>query len=251
MSTIMTTTRRRATAIAFALVLGFTQIIGLSGAQAVEGGQQSPINFSPSHTSGTPTSIQFMEFHQRIRYVMSQSDHHGEAGPRETTVQLKQSTHGSQTDLSIKFGGKSYKLQNIHWHIGSEHSIGGRHADMEQHMVFSDDQGKIVVVGAFMNRSEKVNLVYENLFQNLSKISHPLSSDGITSIFGLVPTGKRFEYTGSLTTSPYSPDVTMVIFEEPLSIGEKEYNAWKNKFPEGNNRETQPLLPGTQVKYGG
>jgi carbonic anhydrase len=43
--------------------------------------------------------------------------------------------------LTVSVAGKSYTLQQFHWHSPSEHTIGGGYFDAETHLVMSASDG--------------------------------------------------------------------------------------------------------------
>ena len=52
---------------------------------------------------------------------------------------------------SMTLDGKDYTLKQFHFHSPSEHTIEGKAAEMELHLVHADADGKLAVVGVMLN----------------------------------------------------------------------------------------------------
>lgn len=142
---------------------------------------------------------------------------------------------------SLTVGGVEYELLQVHWHTPSEHRLDHRSYPLEQHLVHRNADGELLVVGAWIRRGaghDTLGMLYDNLAEecgpnvdvagvNLRK----LLPDRLTS----------YRYPGSLTTAPYSEDVSWVMLTDPISASARQVALFRHAFPEGNSREVQPV----------
>ncbi|CAD5312070.1 unnamed protein product [Arabidopsis thaliana] len=56
---------------------------------------------------------------------------------------------GGNAGLGITINGTEYKLQQIHWHSPSEHTLNGKRFVLEEHMVHQSKDGRNAVVAFF------------------------------------------------------------------------------------------------------
>lgn len=50
-----------------------------------------------------------------------------------------------------------------------------------------------------------------------------------------------FRYAGSLTTPPFTEGVEWIVLSDPITMSERQIDAFRELFEEGNSREVQPL----------
>ena len=136
----------------------------------------------------------------------------------------------------------TYELKQFHFHSPSEHTIDGKHAAMEMHMVHLDASGRIAVVGMMIEEGAE-NAFFAKLWPHIP--SKKGSSDAVAGLaFGpgdLLPaTRQTWRYTGSLTTPPCSEDVDWTIMRQPLTASAEQIEAFRSVMFH-NNRPTQPL----------
>lgn len=126
--------------------------------------------------------------------------------------------------------GETFVPVDCHWHFPSEHTLGaeGRVFDAEVHIVHvhQDDvpyalQGKldwcrIAVIGVFIKEGRST----------YAAMKVAAGEDAVTvSIGDLIPLkSKATRYNGSLTTPPYSENVTFIIFDKPMTATAKQLN---------------------------
>ncbi len=64
-------------------------------------------------------------------------------------------TNGSNAVID----GKKYTLLQFHFHTPSEHTVNGKHFDMEMHLIHKNKNGQLAVIGVFIKiGNENINL---------------------------------------------------------------------------------------------
>ena len=148
----------------------------------------------------------------------------------------------------ITIRGKRYDLAQFHFHRNSEHALRGKKSAMELHLVHVSTDGKIAVLGMFIQETRRENEKLGILINN-----SPLVPNGLNSIpfnynpFDLLPktSGKYYSYNGSLTTPNLdfeaNPDgLSWIVFDSPIHISANQLTKYSNLFGE-NVRVLQPL----------
>lgn len=161
------------------------------------------------------------------------------------TGELVNNGHTIQADVSagsrIVLDGKTYDLKQFHFHLPSEHTEDGEHADMEVHFVHADQAGKLAVVGVLME-AEAGDSAFSGLFAKLpakegatEKIDRPLD------LTAFLPDDRdQYRYDGSLTTPACAEGVKWTVLKDSVDVSPDEVAAYKELFPV-SNRPTQPL----------
>jgi len=149
----------------------------------------------------------------------------------------------------ITIRGKRYDLAQFHFHRDSEHALRGNKSAMELHLVHVSTDGKIAVIGVFIQETRRENEKLKVLFEN-----SPLVANGLNSIpkrynpFDLLPrtSGKYFSYSGSLTTpnldfTPNPDGLNWIVFESPIHLSTQQLHEYAEIYEEKNARVLQPL----------
>ena len=138
--------------------------------------------------------------------------------------------------------GKSYELQQFHFHHLSETAIKGKHSPMEAHLVHKDTDGNLLVVAVLLKEG-KANSAVETVWKNIGTEEGKANAPSGVSVDAtkLLP-GKREYYTfpGSLTTPPCSENVTWVVMTHPMTVSKEQIEAFAKLYP-SNARPVQPL----------
>jgi carbonic anhydrase len=122
-------------------------------------------------------------------------------------------------DYITSYNGRDFKLLQYHFHIDSEHKINGDKFKAEVHFVHKDVEiDEYLVIAIFLDSNSDYDNVFDEAIYktgitnknttvsiDMSKLSDVFSKD-------------YFTYAGSLTTDPFSADVTWVIFKHPSGI---------------------------------
>ncbi|MEY3541795.1 MAG: hypothetical protein RLZZ204_607 [Bacteroidota bacterium] len=148
----------------------------------------------------------------------------------------------------ITIRGKRYNLAQFHFHRDSEHALRGNKSAMEVHFVNVSNDGKIAVLGVFIQVTRRENEKLALLFENSP------STDGTNSIpkffnpLDLLPktSGKYYSYNGSLTTpnldfTPNPDGLSWIVFDSPIHITNDQVVEYAEIYEEKNVRVLQPL----------
>jgi carbonic anhydrase len=131
----------------------------------------------------------------------------------------------------VRFGTVDFLLDSFHFHHPSEHQKNGKKFASELHIVHKATvagKERIVVFGIFLTMQPKVDRhVDRPFFEALGKLDRKQQSEvavPLNPIAWLPPrTANALRYEGSLTTAPYSENVSWVILGERL-ITQEQYD---------------------------
>lgn len=142
---------------------------------------------------------------------------------------------------TIKVDGETYELKQFHFHSPSEHTLHGKHFDMEMHLVHMNDAGEIAVVGVFIDEGQ-ANEWFGPVWDYLpTKGNKKRDFDMKINVADVLPENRDYTgYSGSLTTPPCSEQVKWMILNRPIKLSKAQINAFR-KTIDGNNRPVQPL----------
>ncbi|MGL4982739.1 MAG: carbonic anhydrase family protein [Treponemataceae bacterium] len=154
------------------------------------------------------------------------------------------------TGHSVKFSidgetlinGKTYRALQMHFHNSSEHTLDGVSYPLEGHIVHEniDDPEDLLVMGIFYEVGA-ANPDFQPVLDYFVPGDDINVSDNFFTIDSLIPADKAFfHYKGSLTTYPYSENVSWYVMETPISISQEQLDK-HNDLHSHNNREIQDL----------
>src|SRR5204862_6381176 len=90
---------------------------------------------------------------------------------RPTHINIVNNGHTIQVNYdpgsSIELDGVTYNLIQFHFHKPSEHTLGGKKYPMELHLVHKSAEGKLAVVGMFIDQDEADNATLAPVWQNM------------------------------------------------------------------------------------
>ena len=69
-------------------------------------------------------------------------------------------------EATITYAGKVYHLKQFHFHTPSEHTVNGKHAPMEIHLVHQSDDQSLAVIGVLVQEG-KHNSNFDQLIKYL------------------------------------------------------------------------------------
>jgi len=191
---------------------------------AVKGQQQSPIDITGA-VSEDLCAIEFEYHPSKIDLVYNGH-----------TVEEIEDKHSS-----INVEGKRFVLQQFHFHAPSEHTIDGRHASMEMHLVHKSDDGKIAVVGVLIDTGAD-NPAFDAVWDYLPSADNRERIESATvDAANLLPVDRSYyRYMGSFTTPPCTQDVLWMVLKTPVELSAGQIEKFRSVIS-GNNRPTQPL----------
>ena len=194
---------------------------------AAEGKRQSPINIPSKST--VPAQLPVLKFEYQKERIAAVNNGH--------TIQ-----HNEKRGSFLHVGSRVYALEQFHFHVPSEHTINGRHADMEIHFVHkSERSGDVLVVAVMVNADSKKPAVNIPLYSELPKqINEAAEAKNLyRNPVDLVPSDHRyFAYRGSFTTPPCTEGIQWIVMESPIVIRPVVLDAFKRAIGR-NNRPIQ------------
>jgi len=163
------------------------------------------------------------------------------------TIQQNNTVRGT-----LRHGDDRYELLQFHFHAPSEHTIDGKHADMEMHLVHKNEAGQLAVIGVLMRRGEE-NPMITRLWANMPKETGGVVqvAQATIDLGAALPKNRaHYIYSGSLTTPPCSEGVRWFVLQEGLEVSEAQINQFLMTI-DSNARPTQPLEGRVVAKSGG
>lgn len=139
----------------------------------------------------------------------------------------------------LSVGSEQYTLLQYHVHAPSEHVIDGKAYPAEIHFVHSTPDGKLAVIGVFVDElAMKTNAE----FQNILNAAHLSATPTFTANPAkLLPTMAKFYlYSGSLTTPPCTEGVNWYVLDKPIHITPDQLADFQSFYSE-NARKVQGL----------
>lgn len=139
-------------------------------------------------------------------------------------------------------GGKQFTLVQFHFHHLSEHTVDGKPADMEMHLVHRDAAGNLAVVGVFLAAGQQNEALQPVWAHMPAAVGAARQVQGVTvNAADLLPADlSYYSYTGSLTTPPCGEDVRWYVLADPVEVSPVQIDRFAALYPD-NARPTQPL----------
>lgn len=146
---------------------------------------------------------------------------------------------------TLNYRGQTYKLTQYHFHTPSEHTIDGKHADVEVHFVHSDGAGQLAVVAVLYDEGDEDHPFFLILDDQAptkqgEEKAFPETKVDVSRYFPSSAKQHRyFMYDGSLTTPPASEGVRWFVCTETVSVSRRQIDIVKKLYVH-NNRPVQP-----------
>ena len=141
----------------------------------------------------------------------------------------------------IALNGTTFKFQQFHFHYKSEHQVQSKAAEMELHLVHSDETtGNLTVLGIFLEAGAE-NPFIKKVWDNIPATKSQEATTNIPlNLNDILPTDKRYyTYTGSLTSPPCSQGLQWIVFKEPVKVSAAQIQKFATLYH--NARPIQPL----------
>jgi carbonic anhydrase len=165
---------------------------------------------------------------------------------RSVPLKIVNNGHTIQVNVApgnfMSAGGKRFELLQFHFHTPSEHTVNGKPFPMEVHLVHKDTEGKLGVLGVFLQTGTS-STALQSIWNNLPKtVNKEFQVQGVEfDLNALLPKGTElYTYTGSLTTPPCSEGVQWFVLAQPIEISVQNVKQFV-KLLGHNARPVQPL----------
>ena len=194
---------------------------------AKDGKQQSPIDITTKNA--IPESLPSLKFNYREERISAINNGH--------SIQ-----HNEQPGSFLHVGDHAYSLEQYHVHVPSEHTIDGKHADMEIHFVHKSSSGEVVVL-AVMVYADSKNPVNVPSYKVLPKQTGEtmVADHASRNAMDLIPKDHSYwQYMGSFTTPPCGEGIRWIMMKTPISTTPPVLAELKGILG-GNNRPVQGL----------
>ncbi|CAN1277381.1 Alpha carbonic anhydrase 1, chloroplastic [Linum perenne] len=155
----------------------------------------------------------------------------------------------------LEVDGKTYKLQQMHWHSPSEHTFDGHQYPLELHLVHQSDDGIFTVVSVLheygpnedsLIKKEKKSLKSSKQGRTAAAASEPPQVKLRKKIeYKMLKkkTHKYYRYTGSLTSPPCTQNVTWNILAKVRSVSPEQVKALKDLLSADCKANARPIQP--------
>jgi carbonic anhydrase len=134
---------------------------------------------------------------------------------------------------TLSVGGRSFELQQMHFHRPAEERIDGRGFDMSLHLVHKDAEGRLAVLALLLQRGDEAQAVVQRVWNDLpleKGLEQPASQP--LDPAALLPQDRGYAtYMGSLTTPPCSEDVLWMVMRQPLSVTQAQLDVFAHLYP--------------------
>ena len=202
-------------------------------ALCAEGTHQSPIDLT---APDTVEAIEVTRDYKPASLRVVRKEHVVDVLDNGHTIQVN---YDQGSTLTLE--GTEYELLQYHFHMPSEHTVDGRHAALELHLVHRSDAGELAVIGVLVDEGE-YNAVIAPLVDALPaepgdtvQLEH-----GTFDVDGLIPFDPRYyRYEGSLTTPPCTEGVQWLVMVRQGHASAEQLARFAAVMPE-NNRPVQP-----------
>ncbi|XP_073101790.1 alpha carbonic anhydrase 7 [Elaeis guineensis] len=200
-----------------------------------DGNNQSPIDINHKDIEENSSIGSLMTRYDSSYAIMQNRGH-------DIMINWTEGTGPGAGFLSID--GKTYVLQQCHWHSPSEHKFFGERYPLELHMVHVSSDGSIAVIGImyqfgspdpFLSELKKY-LEYLIMMQKDEVVVGYLSPPPITK------GASYYRYSGSLTTPPCTENVTWILLHEVRTVSEEQLRLLRTAVHDKDNaRPIQPI----------
>lgn len=140
---------------------------------------------------------------------------------------------------AVFVNGERFELLQFHFHSPSEHARDGQRYPMETHLVHKNAEGKLAVIGVFMERGNE-NLALMEIWDHMPAEAGPVAAVErvALNVRDLLPSGTQFHrYMGSLTTPPCSEGENWFVGDTTVTVSEAQID----KFLQTVGESARPL----------
>jgi carbonic anhydrase len=137
--------------------------------------------------------------------------------------------------------GRTYELQQFHFHRPAEEKVDGKGFDMVAHLVHKDEEGRLAVIAVLIEGGTQhagIQTVWNNL--PLEKNEPLVPVINFDPSLMLPQRRDYYTYMGSLTTPPCSESVLWIVMKEPIQASKQQLDIFARLYPM-NARPVQAL----------
>ncbi|XP_010555357.1 PREDICTED: alpha carbonic anhydrase 4 [Tarenaya hassleriana] len=141
----------------------------------------------------------------------------------------------------ITINGSDYKLVQCHWHSPSEHTVNGTRFVMELHMVHTNPQGKIAVIGV-LYRFGVPDPFLSRLLNGIRSVDKEEINMGIVDPRHIRYLSRKFyRYVGSLTVPPCTEGVIWTVVKRVNTVSPAQVRALREAVHDGFETNARPI----------
>ncbi|GLJ24772.1 hypothetical protein SUGI_0473580 [Cryptomeria japonica] len=147
---------------------------------------------------------------------------------------------------SLVIEGKSYRLNQCHWHSPAEHSVDGTTYPLEIHLVHQAEDNTSAVIAIFYAYG-KPDTFLSKLADEIASIADkepPVEALGMVDANDIeIGSKEYYRYNGSLTTPPCTEGVTWSIIEKVNTVSEEQVKSLQTAIHDENKFNARPIQP--------
>ncbi|KAJ3094042.1 hypothetical protein HDU96_001863 [Phlyctochytrium bullatum] len=138
------------------------------------------------------------------------------------TVQVNIPEDKKKLFATKQINGKTYFLQQFHFHVPSEHHVKGAYYPGEVHFVHASEDSKFTVIGFFLKYSFDSDPFFQLVLDELPVKDSPpkkLFSLNFEPLIKAAANAKAFwTYEGSLTVPPCTEGIFWTVSQDPIPV---------------------------------
>jgi carbonic anhydrase len=127
-------------------------------------------------------------------------------------------------DSSFSLTGKTYELEEVHFHRPAEMRINGQRYDMSVHLVHRSLDGGLAVVALLLERGvehPEIQTLWNHI--PLEKNAPVQPPNSIVDPARLLPESRQYyTFMGSLTTPPCTEGVLWLVMKQPVQVSDEQ-----------------------------
>lgn len=149
--------------------------------------------------------------------------------------------HNEAPGSFLHVGDDKFSLEQFHVHSPSEHTLDGKHFDLEIHFVHKSESAEVAVVSVLVHADEKAELNFP-LYNDLPKEpSEDVELAATRNPSDFLPRSRDyFSYSGSFTTPPCTEQVRWIVMKQSIGAPPKLIERFA-AILKCNNRPVQML----------
>ncbi|RVX09642.1 Alpha carbonic anhydrase 4 [Vitis vinifera] len=193
-----------------------------------KGKRQSPIDLRNRRVSIFPDFGQLKRKYRPAHAVLKNRGH-------DVAVEWKGNAG------KIKLHGVHFKLEQLHWHTPSEHTVNGTSFQMELHLVHKSARGKIAVIGKTFKLGPPDPFLAK-MIDHVTGIPAGEEKDiGIVDANDIKHWGRKYyRYIGSLTTPPCTEGVIWTISKKVNTVSKEQVESLRRVVHDGHEGNARP-----------